>query len=45
MAKNKDGGRIGAIKERSQAFNPKTGMWVKFDDVTEKNNGLTTNKI
>lgn len=32
MAKNKpygDGRRIGAVKERSQVFNPKTGLYVK----------------
>lgn len=34
MAVNKpsgDGHRIGAVKERSQTHNPKTGQWVKRD--------------
>lgn len=33
MAKNgpKGGGRIGAVKDRSQVFNPQTGQWVKRD--------------
>lgn len=34
MAKNKptgDNRRIGAVKERSQTFNPKTEKWVKRD--------------
>lgn len=34
MAKNKpfgDNARVGAIKDRSQAFNPKTEQWVKRD--------------
>ncbi len=26
-----DGHRIGAVKERSQVFNPKTDAWVKRD--------------
>lgn len=32
MAKNgtpRDGHRIGAVKERSQTYNPKTDQWVK----------------
>ena len=34
MAKNGtpgDGHRIGAVKERSQTYNPKTDQWVKRD--------------
>jgi hypothetical protein len=34
MAKNPptgDGHRIGAVKERSQTFNPKNEQWVKRD--------------
>jgi len=33
MAKNgpKGGGRIGAVKDRSQAYNPQTQQWVKRD--------------
>lgn len=37
MAKNGitgDGHRIGAVKERSQVFNPKTEQWVKRDTNT-----------
>ena len=36
MAKNKpvDNERIGAVKGRSQTFNPKTGLWVKRDSQT-----------
>lgn len=36
MAKNKpiDNARIGAVKSRSQIFNPKTGLWVKRDSET-----------
>lgn len=31
MAKNgaKGGGRIGAVKQRSQSYNPKSGTWTK----------------
>lgn len=29
-----DGRRIGAVKDRSQAFNPKTGHWTKRDTDT-----------
>ncbi|MHA8109959.1 hypothetical protein ACYATP_00215 [Lactobacillaceae bacterium Melli_B4] len=38
MAKNgpKGGGRIGAIKGREQAFNSKTGQFVKIDTNTHK---------
>ena len=39
MAKNGksgDGHRIGAVKERSQVFNPKTEQWVKRDTNTGK---------
>ena len=32
--KPKNGARIGAVKERSQTFNPKTGLWVKRDTST-----------
>ncbi len=36
MAKNKpvDNARIGAVKNRSQTFNPKTGLWVKRNSQT-----------
>lgn len=37
MAVNKpygDGHRIGAVRERSQTFNPKTNQWVKRDTET-----------
>jgi len=37
MAKNPpigDGHRIGAVKQRSQTFNPKTEHWVKRDTET-----------
>ncbi len=37
MAVNKpygDGRRIGAVRERSQTFNPKTNQWVKRDAKT-----------
>lgn len=39
MATNKptrDGRRIGAVKERIQILNPKTGHWVKQDTKTGK---------
>lgn len=39
MATNKptgDGHRNGAVKDRSQTFNPKTGSWVKRDSDTGK---------
>jgi hypothetical protein len=31
-----DNRRIGAIKDRSQTFNPKTDQWVKRDTTTGK---------
>lgn len=37
MAVNKpigDNARKGAVRERSQVFNPKTGLWVKRDTNT-----------
>lgn len=36
MATNKpnDNARIGAVKNRSQTFNPKNGLWVKRDTHT-----------
>ena len=37
MAVNKpngDGRRIGAVRQRSQTYNPKTGQWVKRDSET-----------
>lgn len=36
MAKNgpKGGGRIGAVRGRSQSQNPKTGLWTKRDSGT-----------
>ncbi len=38
MAKNppKDGSRKGAVKQRSQVKNPKTGLWTKRDSETGK---------
>jgi hypothetical protein len=39
MATNKpkgDGHRNGAVRDRSQTFNPKTGNWVKRDSDTGK---------
>jgi hypothetical protein len=39
MAKNPpsgDGHRIGAVRDRSQALNPKTGHWVKINDRTKQ---------
>ena len=39
MARNKpngDGQRIGAVRDRSQSLNPKTGQWVKRDSDTGK---------
>lgn len=38
MATNpsKDGSRKGAVKQRSQAKNPKTGLWTKRDSKTGK---------
>lgn len=39
MAKNKpygDNARIGAVKNRTQVKNPKTGLWVKRDSETGK---------
>lgn len=29
-----DGHRIGAVKQRSQTYNPRTGQWVKRDTNT-----------
>ena len=29
-----DGHRIGAVRQRSQTYNPKTGQWVKRDTNT-----------
>lgn len=36
MAKNgaRGGGRVGAVKGRSQVQNPRTGMWTKRDTAT-----------
>lgn len=37
MAKNKhygDNARVGAVKNRTQVHNPKTGLWVKRDTET-----------
>lgn len=39
MARNKpygDGRRVGAVKQRSQTHNPKTGRWVKRNADTGK---------
>lgn len=38
MAKNgpKGNGRIGAVRDRSQVQNPKTGLWTKRDTDTGK---------
>ncbi len=40
-----DGHRNGAVRDRSQAFNPRTQTWVKRDDTTgrfmdQKQNGM-----
>ena len=37
MAKNKpygDNARVGAVKNRTQVYNPKTGLWTKRDSET-----------
>ena len=37
MATNKpygDNARVGAVKNRTQVYNPKTGLWVKRDTET-----------
>jgi len=34
MAKNKGEKRVGAIKDRTQTFNPETGQYVKRDTKT-----------
>lgn len=37
MAKNKpygDNARVGAVKSRTQVYNPKTDLWVKRDSET-----------
>ncbi len=37
MAKNKpygDNARVGAVKNRTQVYNPKTGLWTKRDNAT-----------
>ena len=45
MAKNtKEGHRVGAVKERSQVFNEKTGQYVKRDTTTGKFVSSSTNK-
>ena len=49
MAKNKttgDNARVGAVKERSQTYNPKTDSWVKRDAATGRfiNSKTTSNK-
>lgn len=45
MAKNtKEGHRIGAVKERSQIFNEKTGQYVKRDTTTGKFISSSSNK-
>lgn len=38
MAKNKEPGkgRVGAVKDRHQVYNPKTDQWVKVDSDTGK---------
>jgi len=39
MAKNAptgDGHRIGAVKDRTQVLNPKTGIWTKINSDTGK---------
>ena len=39
MAKNKpygDNARVGAVKNRTQVYNPKTGLWTKRDSETGK---------
>ena len=47
LSTNKDGssrGRIGAIKNRSQAYNDLTKQWVKFDE-NHKIMGTSNNKF
>ena len=49
MAKNKevgDNARVGAVKGRSQTYNPKTDSWVKRDAETGKfmDNKTSSNK-
>jgi len=33
-SKSGEGRRYGAVRDRSQVFNPKTGHWIKRDAVT-----------
>ena len=43
MAKNKpygDNARVGAVKNRTQVQNPKTGLWVKRDSDTGRFMGV-----
>ena len=49
MAKNKpigDNSRVGAVKRRSQTYNPKTDSWVKRDTSTGRfiDNKTSSNK-
>ena len=45
MAKNtKEGHRVGAVKERTQVFNEKTGQYIKRDTTTGKFISSSTNK-
>lgn len=46
MAKNTDNGyRIGAIKDRSQVYNPKTNQYIKRDATTGKFIATSNNKF
>jgi hypothetical protein len=46
MAKNtKDGHRVGAVKERTQVYNPKTEQYVKRDSKTGKFISTSDNKF
>ena len=46
MAGNtKDGHRKGAIKERSQTFNPVTEQWIKRDTTTGRFMSVSNNKF
>ena len=45
MAKNKpygDNARVGAVKNRTQVYNPKTGLWTKRDSETGRFMGVKT---
>jgi len=45
MAKNSNSGyRIGAVKDRTQTFNPKTNQYIKRDSATGKFISVSNNK-